>query len=201
MTLDEGYIKYQSRWTKAGPPDFAAAAELETWRAPLHTAGLIGHYAEHDIGYGNISVRSGTAGQFVISGTQTGHLPTTTAEHYALVCGYDIAANEVECRGPIQASSESMTHAAIYELSLDIGAVVHVHSQALWQHFKNRLPTTDSRVAYGTPQMAKEFQRLYVSDRFQECGVAVMAGHDEGLVSIGATLADAAQKILRLTSD
>lgn len=200
MTLDEGYIKYRSLWTSTEPPDSAAAAQLERWRAPLFAAGLIGHYEEHNVGYGNTSVRSGNPGQFLISGTQTGHLVTTSAQHYALVCAYDIDENWVECRGPIQASSESMTHAAIYELSPDIGAIVHVHSRALWQHHKHQLPTTDVNVAYGTPQMAREFRRLYFDGDFRDCGLAVMAGHDEGMVSIGATLAEAAERILQCDS-
>ncbi len=54
MTIDEGYIKYQSFWTRAPIPNASAAEELETWRRPLFDAGLIGEYEEHGIGYGNI---------------------------------------------------------------------------------------------------------------------------------------------------
>ena len=68
MTIDEGYVKYQSFWTKAPVPHAAAAEQLATWRQPLFEAGLIGEYAEHGIGYGNISIRCGQpsgAGSFV----------------------------------------------------------------------------------------------------------------------------------------
>lgn len=198
MTIDEGYIKYQSDWTEAPAPLPAIAAELETWRRPLFEAGLIGHYEELGIGFGNISVRCGEPGQFLISGTQTGHVPHTDETHYALVSAYDIEANSVSCIGPVQASSEAMTHAAIYELDAAIGAIVHAHSRELWQRLINQLPTTDAAVAYGTPQMAMEFRRLHRDTAFGQQGLAVMAGHDEGLISVGRSMEDAARKMLKL---
>lgn len=198
MTIDEGYIKYKSFWTKAPVPDAAATEELETWRRPLLAAGLIGHYEELGIGYGNISIRCGEPGQFLISGTQTGHIETTDKTHYALVTSYNTHANIVCSVGPLQASSEAMTHAAIYGLDSNIGAIVHGHSQALWQSLLHKLPTTDAGVAYGTPQMADEFRRLYRDTAFREKGLAVMAGHEEGILSFGTTIEEAAKKILAL---
>lgn len=198
MKIDEGYIKYESDWAEAPAPNPGKAAELERWRRPLFEAGLIGHYEDLGVGYGNISVRCGGPAQFLISGTQTGHLETTDASHYSLVAAYDIEANSVQCIGPVQASSEAMTHAAIYELSPAIGAIVHAHSGELWRQLKDLLPTTDASVAYGTPQMAKEFGRLFRETNFCEQGLAVMAGHDEGLVSIGSDLQEAARRMLAL---
>jgi ribulose-5-phosphate 4-epimerase/fuculose-1-phosphate aldolase len=197
--LDEGYIKYQSRWSKAPAPDPAAARLLEKWREPLYAAGLVGHYKELGIGFGNISMRCRDPGQFLITGTQTGHIASTTEQHYSLVTGYDIEGNEVFCSGPVQASSEAMTHAAIYELDPSIAAIVHVHSKALWHEHLNRLPTTSPDVAYGTPEMAKEFRRLYADSTFGRQGIAVMGGHEEGLIGIGESLEQAATKILALT--
>jgi len=198
VTIDEGYIKYKSFWTQAPVPNAAATEELETWRQALLAAGLIGHYEEHGIGYGNISIRSGEPGQFLISGTQTGHIEKTDKTHYSLVTSYNTHANIVCSVGPVQASSEAMTHAAIYGLDSNIGAIVHGHSQALWRSLLNKLPTTDSDIAYGTPQMADEFRRLYRDTEFREIGLAVMAGHEEGIVSFGTTLEEAAGKILSL---
>lgn len=198
MTLDEGYIKYQSHWLPGSAPDVAAARLLEKWRRPLFTAGLVGHYDELNIGFGNLSTRSGGPGQFLITGTQTGHIVRTTAEHYSLVTGFDIGRNEVSCTGPAQASSEAMTHAAIYALDPSIDAIVHVHSKPLWDQYLNVLPTTDNIIAYGTPEMAAEFGRLYRESAFGSDGVAVMGGHDEGLISVGKSLKQATMKILSL---
>ena len=197
-TIDEGYIKYESDWAEAPAPYPEVAAELERWRQPLYAAGLIGHYADLGIGFGNISMRCGEPGQFLISGTQTGHLASTDQSHYSLVDRYDIEANYVHCIGPLQASSEAMTHAAIYELDPGIGAIVHAHSREIWQRLLHQLPTTDGAVAYGTPQMAAEFRRLFHETKFRDEGLAVMAGHDEGLISVGRTMEEAARKMLSL---
>ena len=198
--IDEGYVKYVSHWEQGPAPDAGAVALLNRWRSPLFDAGLIGHYEEHGVGYGNLSVRAGTGDGFVISGTQTGHIERTTADHFALVTGVDVNANTVHCVGPVQASSEALTHAALYALSPDIGAVVHVHDGELWTTHKGRLPTTDAQVPYGTPAMARAFEKLWSSSAFPQCGIAVMAGHEDGLVSIGRTLEEATTRMLSLAA-
>ncbi|MEM8817535.1 MAG: class II aldolase/adducin family protein [Pseudomonadota bacterium] len=202
MSIDEGYVKYDARWTEGPPPDPELTAELERWRLPLYEAGLVGHYAEHNVGYGNLSLRSGGPEpeqlQFVITGTQTGHIAHTDGSHYALVTRADVDKNRVWSSGPVQASSEALTHAAIYALADSIAAVVHVHSRSLWERHLGVLPTTSETVAYGTPDMAREFARLWSRGRFRNEGLAVMAGHDEGIVSIGVSLEEAAKRVLAL---
>ena len=198
MSFDEGYIKFDSDWTPGPEASPETVALLDGWRRPLFDAGLIGHYDELGVGYGNLSVRTGPGNEFVISGTQTGHLRATSGQHYARVTDYDIDANRVASSGPVEASSESMTHAAIYELDDDIVAVVHVHSRPLWESLRDRLPTTAAAVSYGTPEMAREFERLFRETDFAEVGVAVMAGHEEGLISFGRSLEQAARRILAL---
>jgi ribulose-5-phosphate 4-epimerase/fuculose-1-phosphate aldolase len=196
--IDEGYIKFDSHWQKTEPLDNAEIESLNRWRQPLYDAGLIGHYAELGIGFGNLSVRTGKDGQFIISGSQTGHLPELDAQHYALVEEYDIEQNRVSSAGATEASSESMTHAAIYELDPDIGAIVHVHSEELWAALKGSAATTDAQVAFGTPEMAREFRRLWQESDFRETGIAIMAGHEGGLVSTGSNLREAAERILAI---
>lgn len=198
--IDEGYVKYVSHWEQGPPPDATAVRLLNRWRKPLFEAKLIGHYEDLNVGYGNISVRAGKSEQFVISGTQTGHIEHTASEHFALVTAVDIDANAVYCSGPIQASSEALTHAALYALSADIGAVVHVHNGPLWRAHRGVLPTTDESVPYGTPAMARAFEVIWERTDFRNTGIAVMAGHDDGLVSIGTTLDEAAGRMLALVS-
>jgi len=199
--LDEGYIKYESHWTPGPATHVTAARELDLWRKPLYEAQLIGEYQEQGIGYGNISLARGSGGLFLISGTQTGHLPVTDESHYSLVTDCDIRANTVRCSGPAQASSEAMTHASIYALGDAIGAVVHAHSADLWQRYLGKLPTTDPEIAYGTPDMARDLDRLYRMEGLREAGVAVLAGHDEGLISFGTTIEEAATRMLDLLQD
>ena len=198
MTIDEGYTKFECDWTECDLPEFKETAELCRWRRRLHDAGLIGIYADVGIGFGNISMRVGSGPEFLVSGTQTGHLRDVGPQHFALVTSADPERNRVCCRGAIQASSESMTHAALYETDGSIAAVVHVHSKRLWHLLRGRIPTTDNTVAYGTPAMAREFARLWHESDLPTSGIAVMGGHEEGLVSIGESMAAAAIRILDL---
>jgi len=197
--IDEGYTKYECEWRQAPTLPAATVAELNAWRNRLHHKGLIGYYAEHGVGFGNVSIREGESQRFIISGTQTGHIPHTDEQHYALVTACDIDANHVACEGPVQASSEALTHAAIYALHPDIRSVVHVHDAGLWRELIDRVPTTSRDVAFGTPEMAREFQRLYAETDFAERGIAVMGGHDEGIVTFGVGIEQAARRILRHT--
>lgn len=198
--IDEGYTKYEVDWRPAPALPADQVRELNECRNRLYDAELVGYYEQHGVGYGNLSVRGARPGTFVISGTQTGHIPRTDPSHYALVTDYDIDANRITCEGPVQASSEALTHAAIYELDPGILAIAHVHSGELWRQLKDRIPTTAPDVPYGTPRMAREFRRLYEETDFARSGVAVMAGHEEGLVAFGATIEEAAGRILRLIS-
>lgn len=196
--IDEGYTKFSVDWTDRDPLSDPAVSELERWRKPLFDAGLIGYYEKEGVGFGNISVRWTEPGQFIISGTQTGHLPETGREHYAVVTAYDLAGNRVSCRGAVQASSESLTHAAIYELDPSVNAVVHVHDPGMWKHLKSIAPATRADVSYGTPEMAAEFGRLFREADFKSAGIAAMAGHESGVISIGPSLAAAATRVLTL---
>jgi ribulose-5-phosphate 4-epimerase/fuculose-1-phosphate aldolase len=198
--IDEGYTKYVVDWTRTPPLTHLQLAELIQWRKPLYDAGLIGEYEEHGIGFGNISIRNSVEGQFIISGTQTGHLAVLENEHFSLVTDFDLTENSVACSGPIQASSESMTHATLYSLDAAISAVVHIHSAEMWVRLCDSLPATDAAVAYGTPEMAVEFERLYRDTDFPDTGVAIMAGHEDGLISIGQSMQQAANRVLELVS-
>ena len=62
------------------------------------------------------------------------------------------------------------------------------------------LPTTDADVAYGTPDMAREFARLYAECGFDRRRIAVMGGHEEGLISFGPNLQSAAELMLTLAA-
>jgi len=196
--IDEGYTKYAVEWHRAAPLPAATVAELNACRNRLYAAGLVGYYEDHGVGFGNVSIRDGDGPGFIISGTGTGDIAHTDKRHYSRVTEYDIDANRVVCRGPVQASSEALTHAAIYELDPQIRAVAHGHSAQLWQRLIDRAPTTAAEVAYGTPEMAREFGRLYRETDFAESGIAVMAGHEEGIVAFGADIEQAAERILAL---
>jgi len=193
---DEGYIKFHCHWVEGSPVRTHLITELNRWRQRLYQVGLIGYYPELQLSYGNLSARTLDAREFIITGTQTGNIPTLSAEHYTLVTDYDIDANSVSCRGPIRASSETLTHAGIYELDKAFLAVVHVHSRPLWERLRYAVPTTSDNVSYGTPEMAGEFRRLYLETDLEQRRIAVMGGHEAGLISLGESVAEATQRLL-----
>ena len=191
--IDEGYIKYNINWINEALP-IAVPHQLMHWRDKMHELKQIGHYADINIGYGNISVK--TAKGFLISGTQTGDVYPIQPENFTLVTDYDIEANSVTCKGEIKASSESMTHAAVYEADDAINAIIHIHNQKLWERLMDNVPTTKKEVPYGTPEMANEIFRLFKETAVQQEKIIVMAGHDEGIISFGKDLEEAGEILL-----
>ncbi|MEL6673516.1 MAG: class II aldolase/adducin family protein [Bacteroidota bacterium] len=194
---DEGYIKYQQHWQHAEALSEEETAALRHWRRIIYDLGWIGHYPELGVGYGNISMRCAPEkGRFIISATQTGHLSDLEPAHITTVQNYDIPANQLWCRGPLQASSESLTHAAVYELDKKWQAVIHIHEAEAWKALMHQLPTSDSSVPYGTPEMALEVKRLYEQSDLSEQKILVMGGHEEGIISFGESLEEATQVLL-----
>ena len=210
--LDEGYIKYRCHWVNTPSVTAAEIVELNQCRQQLYQLGLIGQY-DNGIGFGNLSIRvpstnnqsdqpsaSGKANRpainFIISGTQTGGIPNLTTQHYTRVTEFDWQQNFVSCQGLIKASSETLTHAAVYCANPQVKAVVHVHQLQLWQQLIDRVATTARDCAYGTPAMAEEIIRLCQQQMVQQQKIIVMSGHSEGIITFGSTLTEATQVIL-----
>jgi ribulose-5-phosphate 4-epimerase/fuculose-1-phosphate aldolase len=136
------------------------------------------------VGYGNISMRWGDG--FAITGSQTGELAALTGAHYALVTEAIPQENKVVSRGPIKPSSESLTHAVLYQLDESIQWVMHAHHAPIWQAAKRLgLPQTAPEVPYGTPEMAAETDRLFRETDVRQIGMFAMSGHEDGIVSFG----------------
>lgn len=190
--MDEIGIKFNCRWIEDRPLDTACIRELNDWRTKLFRLGLIGVY-DNGIGYGNISVRFHD--NFIITGTATGKIKNLTAQHYTQVTDYNLEKNSLTTVGPIKASSESLTHAVIYGYSTNIQAVIHIHHLTLWRKLLNSVPTTSADIEYGTTAMAKEIIKLFHETDLSDRRIFAMAGHEEGIVSFGQTLAEAAEVI------
>lgn len=190
--IDEGYIKFNSDWEKQAAFQDERLDELIRYRQLLYDLELIGAYPD-GIGYGNISLRLEDWKHFYISGSKTGNYAVLGKDHFAKVRDVHMDNNWLSCAGPIIASSESMTHAAVYKASKSIGAVIHIHSRRLWDKYKYKLPTTAETVAYGTPKMAYEVLNLV--SQIGDSGIIVMAGHEEGIIAYGADLETSYEKL------
>ncbi|MGB5179655.1 MAG: class II aldolase/adducin family protein [Gammaproteobacteria bacterium] len=204
--MEEGVIKFTLQFTEAGPVNMQALAELNRWRTILWQQALIGQDPARYEGYGfgNVSQRTGADNaargkrSFIISGTQTGHLPKLDNTHYTLVRTYDAASNSVNAAGPIKPSSESLTHGMIYDLDDEIRVVLHVHSPDIWLAADSLgIPVTDNAVPYGTPMMSAEVQRLFNETDVRKQKIFSMGGHEDGIVSFGTTAEEAGDILLR----
>ena len=193
--IDEGYVKYQCHWSDKPTVTSAEITELNQWRDRLYQLNFIGQY-DNGIGFGNISIRDEQPEFFIISGTQTGGIPHLTKKHYTKVTEFDWEKNLVTCVGSIQASSEALTHAALYVANPEIRAVIHVHHLSLWQAILNKVPTTDINCAYGTPEMAQEIMKLCQEDITNKLKIIVMSGHKEGIITFGKNLTEAGDILL-----
>ena len=196
MTAGErGYVLFRCEREAADPPAGPLVEPLLRWRQRLHRAGLIGVLPD-GIGFGNLSVRLPGTDSFLVTGTNTGRFAMLGPEHLTVVTGCDIAGNSLACRGPVDASSESLTHAAVYLADPRVGAVVHVHHAGLWTTLADRLPTTDRAALAGTPEMAWAIEALVRERRAESAGLIVMGGHPEGLIAFGRDLDVAGERVL-----
>lgn len=193
--MEEGVVKYRCHWKEQAIPFHASMHILLDYRRKLYQQNLIGAYPESGIGFGNISCRS-PQGVCWISGSQTGHIPELLPHHVAWVSRVDIATNELWCEGETKASSESLTHAAVYQLHPDIEAVIHVHHLGLWHQLQQSHPTSSPEIPYGTPEMAGEVLRLHHETDLKERKLLAMGGHEEGIISFGVSMEEAYKVLL-----
>ena len=187
---ETGIIKFSCEHIRRTLEPFPGFEELNKYRSELRLLGLLG-VDENGIGFGNMSVRDGRTSGFYITGSGSGALPILTFDDFARVTDYDFEKNWLRCEGIAVASSESLTHAAIYETDMTANAVIHFHSEKLWKLSLNRMPTTSQNIEYGTPAIATEVKRLFAEGCFAKGRVFVMGGHKGGIVSFGATVEQA----------
>jgi len=137
------------------------------------------------VGFGNLSVRDGATRNFFITGSATGGLSELTPADCVPVVAYDFARNWLRYEGAAIPSSESLTHAAIYESDPSTSAVIHCHDSVLWT------------ALLGTPEMAYEIMRLFAVSDARRRQLFVMAGHEDGIVAFGKNFEDAFEVVMR----
>lgn len=190
------YVKFTYACARAEIPAFHKLVELNACRRRLRALRLIG-VDSNGIGFGNLSVRDGETNNFYISGSATGGLPMLMLADCVRVVAYDFAKNWLRYEGAAIPSSESLTHAAIYECDPATSAVIHCHDSILWRRLLDRVPTSSKGVSYGTPEMAYEIARLFKVSDMRRQKIFVMAGHEGGIVAFGKKLEDAFDVVMR----
>lgn len=203
----EGIIKFKVKFKPTPPLPEKEVQDLNAWREMMHSLQLIGQDKRLPgyVGYGNISKRLPPFDspppdiRFLITGTQTGGIAHLTAEHYATILACYPEENHLEAEGPILPSSETLTHGSVYALAPDVRWVLHAHSPHIWQHaHRLGLPITHPNVPYGTAEMAQEVVRLFQETDVGRQRIFSMGGHEDGVVSFGATAEEAAAVMVRV---
>ena len=167
--------------------------KLNNARGSLHQLGLIGTYP-NGIGFGNVSMRNSGL-EFIITGTATGGIPILRERDYCLIQSFELEKNQVRAMGRTKASSESMTHGAIYSAKESIHSVIHFHNRKIFDSMllDGTVPKTPKDVEYGTPQMAIAMDHI-VRQSGENCGFFVTEGHDEGVFAYGPSIEDALEQ-------
>jgi len=190
------YIKFSCERVAAEITSFGGVAELSAYRRKLLDLGLIG-VDPNGIGFGNVSVRDGSTDNFYITGSATGGMHELTLADCAKVVACDFERNRIRYEGSALPSSESLTHAAIYESDATAGAVIHCHDSKLWEAVLNKAPTTSKTAEYGTPELAYEIMQLFTRTDAQSRKIVVMAGHEAGFLTFGKDLEEAFVVLIR----
>ncbi|MBE0507037.1 MAG: class II aldolase/adducin family protein [Marinospirillum sp.] len=201
--MKEGVIQFHCSLQppKQTWPD-SLLAELNLWRGKMIEQGWIGQDAARyqGLGFGNLSIRytlPKARDAFIITASQSGHRVRLDQQGWPLVVAADIVSNAVIACGLRPPSSEALSHAALYQANQKIKAVIHVHSEFLWQGaFNLEYPSTAADIGYGTPAMANAIQQQAREDS----GLLVMLGHQDGVLAWGESLQQAAEQLETLES-
>ena len=187
---ETGVIKFHYESIGGELTPFPGFEELNATRQELRQRGLLG-VDESGIGFGNISLRDGATDSFYITGTGTGARATLDLPDFARVIAWDFECNWLRCEGQAIASAESLTHAAVYSMEKEVRVVAHGHDSKLWRNLRERGIATSSDVAYGTPAMAEEVERLFRETDVRAKKIFAMAGHVDGIVAFGQNFDEA----------
>jgi ribulose-5-phosphate 4-epimerase/fuculose-1-phosphate aldolase len=190
---ETGSVKFNCDRTEARLTRFAEFDELNRCRRKLIDLGMVGVDA-NGIGFGNLSVRDGvTLSRFYITGSGTGRIAELTPADCARVVAYNFAHNWLRYEGARVASSESLTHAAVYESDPDTHAIIHCHDLKLWKTLlqNGNVPSTPKGIEYGTPEMAFAVQRLFQTTDVKAQKIFVMTSHNGGLIALGKEIGEA----------
>ena len=191
------YVKFTYQRARAEIAPFDALAELNACRRKLLEQRLMG-VDSNGVGFGNLSVRDGVSRNFYITGSATGGLPELTPTDCVRVVAYDFAKNWLRYEGAAVPSSESLTHAAIYESDPTISAVDSL----------SRLGFVGGRFSIALRQLRRPLLTARRKWRTKSCvcstisdvrsrKILVMAGHEGGIVTFGKNLEDAFDVLMR----
>lgn len=164
--------------------------DLSGWRAVLRRLALLGQDPDRydGLGFGNLSARDPQLpGQFLITASQSSGKPRLSDEHLVRILQSNTERFWVDAVGHQPPSSETLTHAMVYQADPTIRWILHGHSPDIWQRAGDLgLPATAADVGYGTPAMVNAVAGL-LATHSQRPLVFVTLGHEDGVFACGPT--------------
>ncbi len=197
MNTSEGVVKFSALHEEKRLQDIDSAffEALNNVRTQLHDLNMV-NVLPNGIGFGNVSRRLDND-RFLISGTSTGKERILNLDDYAIVNSFNIAKNSIFSIGLTKASSESLTHGAIYQANKNVQAVIHVHHKKLFDDLiKSDILSLSETIEYGTPELAFA---LYDCASKNETGIIATKGHQDGIYAWSTTIEKAFKHILSYT--
>lgn len=191
--MNEGYIKFQPVKIGENIPNNEELQELINLRAFLKKHGLIGMLPD-GIGFGNVSTRTNKG--IIITASQTGNIDNVRPKDFVFVTNYDLQQNKVLFTGIHQPSSETLTHAAIYEANPKVKFIAHFHSTPIWQKLLYCNIKTNGNAPYGTIEIALEAKQ-FVQNTGNVTGIFALSGHCDGVVAYS----DEISKLIQVISE
>jgi len=188
---EAGYtgVKFETRMVGTAIPDEPRIKELAFWCGIFHERGLAPPYDGGS--YGNLSFRlKPDSPSFIITAAKSGLADSKEPSRFVRVHDVDLRSGIVSASGTRQPSSESMVHAAIYDLRPDVQAIFHGHSNEISANAeKLGIPITTRKEDYGTIALVRRVQESLNGNHFLEM-------RDHGFLSMGATMNEAGNNSL-----
>ncbi len=193
-------IKFKCELIKGEIQNTSIINDLNSIRRFLLNKKLFG-LSEDGISYGNVSMLCSELWQnysnkpkFIITTSGNSGIETFTISDYCAVVDYDFEQNFVKCIGRRNASSESLTHASVYNAVDKAKIVVHFHNRQIWEALIYRVPTTERRYEYGTVKLALDLIQIIKSSQWKN-DVIILGGHPDGVILWGETIMDLLKRI------
>ncbi len=165
--------------------DQAAFSELAAWRSILFALDLLGQTPDKYGGYAYGNLSCALESGFAITASQTSGAQELIPEHVVRVVDANLERFWIEAEGSEPPSSESITHAMIYQADERSRFVFHIHSTEIWSaRAELNLPETASEVAYGSREMAGAVNQLLANNQSRPL-VFATAGHEDGIFALG----------------
>ncbi len=196
VTPDEGTIRFayalEAPEGPVAPPDLLT--QLRGWRHVLRRLSLVGQDAIRygGFGFGNLSARDPQQpGEFLITASQTSGVEDLEDADLVRITGCNPARFWVDAVGHQPPSSESLTHAMIYESDPAIAWIFHGHSPEIWEGAQALgVPAIPEEIAYGSAELADAMADL-LHGHAERPLLFVTLGHRDGVFACGATARDA----------